>query len=99
MRDQIEALLREFRDEAVLSGYSRTTMPGRVARVRNFLHWHGGDPTTINRAAIVKYLLHLREEPSRKGGPRQNSTINRSEERRVGKECVSTCRSRWSPYP
>src|SRR3546814_6583351 len=23
----------------------------------------------------------------------------RSEERRVGKECVSTCRSRWSPYP
>src|SRR3546814_7302472 len=24
--------------------------------------------------------------------------IPRSEERRVGKECVSTCRSRWSPY-
>src|SRR3546814_13997823 len=24
--------------------------------------------------------------------------ISRSEERRVGKECVSTCRSRWSPY-
>src|SRR3546814_12061759 len=23
----------------------------------------------------------------------------RSEERRVGKECVSRCRSRWSPYP
>src|SRR3546814_3062840 len=23
----------------------------------------------------------------------------RSDERRVGKECVSTCRSRWSPYP
>src|SRR3546814_19491811 len=23
---------------------------------------------------------------------------NRSEERRVGKECVSTCRSRWSPF-
>src|SRR3546814_16489925 len=27
------------------------------------------------------------------------SVLNRrSEERRVGKECVSTCRSRWSPY-
>src|SRR3546814_6313232 len=25
-------------------------------------------------------------------------TAFRSEERRVGKECVSTCRSRWSPY-
>src|SRR3546814_7519596 len=24
--------------------------------------------------------------------------LARSEERRVGKECVSTCRSRWSPY-
>src|SRR3546814_1513240 len=26
------------------------------------------------------------------------SMVIRSEERRVGKECVSTCRSRWSPY-
>src|SRR3546814_19908790 len=26
------------------------------------------------------------------------SSDNRSEERRVGKECVRTCRSRWSPY-
>src|SRR3546814_15389875 len=29
-------------------------------------------------------------------GPGKGHT--RSEERRVGKECVSTCRSRWSPY-
>src|SRR3546814_10950305 len=27
------------------------------------------------------------------------SLTSRSEERRVGKECVSSCRSRWSPYP
>src|SRR3546814_15076795 len=27
-----------------------------------------------------------------------NEVAVRSEERRVGKECVSTCRSRWSPY-
>src|SRR3546814_16332391 len=26
------------------------------------------------------------------------STDERSEERRVGEECVSTCRCRWSPY-
>src|SRR3546814_17425664 len=25
-------------------------------------------------------------------------SLQRSEERRVGKECVSTCRFRWSPY-
>src|SRR3546814_4507270 len=30
-------------------------------------------------------------------GREVNDTV-RSEERRVGKECVSTCRSRWSPY-
>src|SRR3546814_2187283 len=28
----------------------------------------------------------------------QRRLYQRSEERRVGKECVSTCRSRWSPY-
>src|SRR3546814_16023582 len=27
-----------------------------------------------------------------------DAALIRSEERRVGKECVSTCRSRWSPY-
>src|SRR3546814_11534669 len=26
------------------------------------------------------------------------AALQRSVERRVGKECVSTCRSRWSPY-
>src|SRR3546814_4595170 len=30
--------------------------------------------------------------------PVPRSKLARSEERRVGKECVSTCRSRWSPY-
>src|SRR3546814_15661799 len=29
---------------------------------------------------------------------RLESEVDRSEERRVGKECVSTCRSRWSRY-
>src|SRR3546814_5804635 len=28
----------------------------------------------------------------------EEKVVLRSEERRVGKECVSTCRSRWSPY-
>src|SRR3546814_13528257 len=30
--------------------------------------------------------------------PEMPVDANRSEERRVGKECVSTCRSRWWPY-
>src|SRR3546814_13985715 len=28
----------------------------------------------------------------------RDNVVDRSEERRVGNECVSTCRSRWSPY-
>src|SRR3546814_20359949 len=32
------------------------------------------------------------------GARRRTCQNARSEERRVGKECVSTCRSRWSPY-
>src|SRR3546814_17286322 len=32
------------------------------------------------------------------GGEQQMLAIGRSEERRAGKACVSTCRSRWSPY-
>src|SRR3546814_14477940 len=31
--------------------------------------------------------------------PLMIASLGRSEERRVGKECVSTCRSRWSQYP
>src|SRR3546814_15012948 len=31
-------------------------------------------------------------------GARFYTYITRSDERRVGEECVSTCRSRWSPY-
>src|SRR3546814_17030863 len=31
-------------------------------------------------------------------GKQPGAARGRSEERRVGKECVSTCRSRWSPY-
>src|SRR3546814_12081651 len=35
---------------------------------------------------------------ARVGFESHDTGSTRSEERRVGKECVSTCRSRWSPY-
>src|SRR3546814_5175547 len=50
-------------------------------------------------------VLAAREEFRRSAVERQHDLAARliagtlrSEERRVGKECVSTCRSRWSPY-
>src|SRR3546814_9128813 len=54
------------------------------------------------------HLQHIRHVLGRRMLPRRAhaetgradslGTRRRSEERRVGKECVSTCRSRWSPY-
>src|SRR3546814_2274237 len=38
------------------------------------------------------------DQRSRLAGSELAVHDHRSEERRVGKECVSTCRSRWSPY-
>src|SRR3546814_11955704 len=43
-------------------------------------------------------LLRLVLENSRQQLVSVEKDMKRSEERRVGKECVSTCRSRWSPY-
>src|SRR3546814_14298887 len=42
---------------------------------------------------VVGERLPIERTPFRIGPP-----VERSAERRVGKECVSTCRSRWSPY-
>src|SRR3546814_1012708 len=44
------------------------------------------------------YLNWFAREGFPKGEIGRLLALMRSEERRVGKECVSTCRSRWSPY-
>src|SRR3546814_10450506 len=43
-------------------------------------------------------LCRLRPFFGKDVGEAVSTISSRSEERRVGKECVSTCRSRWSPY-
>src|SRR3546814_13231358 len=45
-----------------------------------------------------KYPLQLLTPHPRYSFHTQGDGKDRSDERRVGKECVSTCRSRWSPY-
>src|SRR3546814_6601226 len=54
-------------------------------------------PLTLLRQSAVRPPAHRRRcvAPQIHGLRRSNS--GRSEERRVGKECVSTCRARWSP--
>src|SRR3546814_14409818 len=53
-----------------------------------------GQNTPLGRPAQPKGL----DQPMSCSPPTRR-VMPRSEERRVGKECVSTCRSRWSPYP
>ena len=55
------------------------------------------------KAAIMAGLIFMDTTRIDKAGTKIPADANiivkgRSEERRVGKECVSTCRSRWSPY-
>src|SRR3546814_15382073 len=53
-----------------------------------------------SQAAAIATVRHLDQVGH--SGPRllihSDLGLVRSEERRVGKACVSTCRSRWSPY-
>src|SRR3546814_4132782 len=69
----------------------------------------GGGPRRLRSPAQCRHHLSLPAAPAirsrqllvldrirRRPAPRRRRA--RSEERRVGKECVSTCRSRWSPY-
>src|SRR3546814_6455640 len=50
--------------------------------------------------SLERFANHRVKKSTRPPLHAQSSRLNppRSEERRVGKECVSTCRSRWSPY-
>src|SRR3546814_7178564 len=56
----------------------------------------------LHRTAVVPSAVSGTGGRCRGGWPwysqRPGGAWVRSEERRVGKECVSTCRSRWSPY-
>src|SRR3546814_11053560 len=48
---------------------------------------------------LDRTIAHHRDEIRTERRGRRNFTdLSRSEERRVGTECGSTCRSRWSPY-
>src|SRR3546814_5674891 len=59
---------------------------------------HMHTPRKPKAEAAVVSSLHVVEQPKAAMILSSMFPQRRSEERRVGKECVSTCRSRWSPY-
>ena len=99
--------LRSVLIAALLAGLALVALGWLVTRQHNLcfrvLGWR------ITQALSARYLAAalalLPEDWDRDGVPDgaeffwgSSMTDARSEERRVGKECQSTCRSRWSPY-
>src|SRR3546814_19483651 len=96
--------VESWKAEDLHYSYRHSALPEGAIVLEAFFQGTPGDPAVIG--AEMDRIAAEREasQPlrSRTGG----STFKhpdgdkdwRSEERRVGKECVSTCRSRWSPY-
>src|SRR3546814_11775260 len=55
-------------------------------------------PASGGRASRFTRATKKAPQCGASSSPAMATAYFRSEERRVGKECVSTCRSRWSPY-
>src|SRR3546814_13960894 len=72
-------------DDGLNSPVQLQSLLAKISRSENYL------PSCELETSITRMMTPRREQMMLQ----QN---RRSEERRVGKECVSTCRSRWSPY-
>src|SRR3546814_14057755 len=71
----------------------------RIAYERLILDLLEGDPTLFVRADEVEAAWAWIDSIHHGWAAADMKPVKyRSEERRVGKECVSACRSRWSPY-
>src|SRR3546814_14562595 len=59
-------------------------------------------PVEVTASLVVQFRIMPEDAVAERQPPIARQILlqlgQRSEERRVGKECVSTCRSRWSPY-
>src|SRR3546814_4199199 len=76
-------------------------LDGDASRDGEVRRWHDRlDSVRAERLVLSNGADHDEPPAGGSGGPRSpaDRRPTRSEERRVGKECVSTCRSRWSQY-
>src|SRR3546814_13342251 len=98
-RETGELLLAEKYDPAVNWATEVDMETGRPQVVAEYsTHQNGVD---VNSEGICPAALGTKDQQPSTYSPKPGLFYvpTRSEERRVGKECVSTCRSRWSPYP
>src|SRR3546814_18680063 len=84
-------LLPFFLVDHVVSPYFVLSSTTRAGRGPSALPVMGGGGSASSPGQITKVCSSEYQRPC-------TSASGRSEERRVGKECVSTCRSRWLQY-
>src|SRR3546814_10076719 len=86
-----EMRISDWSSDVCSSDLSAKAWLSEGATLNHSANYHGyghGAPISTLGATLHGYFMHAPDLPESR----------RSEERRVGKECVSTCRSRWSPY-
>src|SRR3546814_14717544 len=98
---------REAKREAVLqtaarafaeNGYHRTSLEEIAARLgvsKPTIYYYAQNKDDLVAAIAARALDEI---VAAMDAAEQSSALSRSEARRLGKECVSTCRSRGSPY-
>src|SRR3546814_16997694 len=80
-------------DRPILKGIDLDVRPGTMLAVVG--------PSGAGKSTLSRLLFRFYEATGGRitiDGQDITQVSQSSEERRVGKECVSTCRSRWSPY-
>src|SRR3546814_3604363 len=92
--------------EMRISDWSSDVCSSDLKMARADIHATGKSDAAIDQQqlAVIAQVEMQRGRPQAQRIETRNvnaglfqATTDRSEERRVGKECVSTCRSRWSP--
>src|SRR3546814_12759680 len=86
----LNLLIDRYRFDLGGAGLGPTDSPVTIAP-----EWRGAQPKVPRIEIVSTYGCDV--APMDAADPAVEARL-RSEERRVGKECVSTCRSRWSPY-
>src|SRR3546814_17695298 len=98
--------ISDWSSDVCSSDLQKHTKPGMPKAIRSIMvPEDGGEEPYVaidDVAGLVSLVqfgaLELHPWGSREGRLEQPDRLVRTDERRVGKECVSTCRSRWSPY-
>src|SRR3546814_13726406 len=97
--NKLQSRLRVKRGQDDMRGaeHGHAEYAARISEVKHRRHVEEGD------SALIAYQRMLSHEVVEQVGVAQHDSLGlprctRSEERRVGKECVSTCRSRGSAY-